>query len=106
MEVKMMGEAGYEFAMIGVAMSFKKPVDNMHNVTVKLASKDKGHNKFLEQMVVWLKVRATCQCYALGEVMRPLQLPHDFNVGDLIRVEICHIYNVERKAAWCLNYKS
>jgi hypothetical protein len=55
---------------------------------------------------VWLKVRATCKCYALGEVMRPLQMPHDFKVGDLIRVEICHIYNVERKAAWCLNYKS
>ena len=53
---------------------------------------------------VWLKVLASCECYAIGEVMPPLYLPHDFTVGDLVRLEICHIYNVEREADWCINY--
>lgn len=55
---------------------------------------------------VWLKVLATCNCYLIGEVMPVLVFSHDFKVGDLVRLEICHIYNVETKAEWCLNYEA
>ncbi len=51
-------EAGYESAMRGLAKSKKQPVENMPALAVKLASRDGGHNKFLEAIVVWLDVRA------------------------------------------------
>lgn len=69
MQVKILHEAGYEIACKGMAYSF---MDNAENVdewweqkqeraekrASLLASKDGGHNKLLESVVVWIDVNA------------------------------------------------
>jgi len=85
-EVKVIGEYGYEQAMFGMGLSFgvtsgmnfydfKKEIGDIHNenhisstnhsktakmkfVLENTASKDGGHNKFLESMQIWLDVNA------------------------------------------------
>lgn len=55
---------------------------------------------------LWVKVLATCTCYLIGEVMPPMFLEHEFKVGDLIRIEIQNIYNIDTKTPRCRKYKS
>lgn len=56
MYVKVLGEAGYEWAMLGLSLSFKKDPKRMDPVAIRLAHKGDGHNKYLEQMIVWLDI--------------------------------------------------
>ena len=58
MEVKKLNEVGYEIAMFGLSLNKKQPIENMYEVAKKLATKDKGHNKFLEHIITWWEVRA------------------------------------------------
>lgn len=58
MNVKILEEAGYTPAMLGLSLSYNVDESNMHNVSMKLADKDLGHNKFLEFIEVWLDVSA------------------------------------------------
>jgi hypothetical protein len=58
MIVKVLGEYGYEFALLGLSLSRNKPVDQMSAVAERLAPKDGGHNKFLEFIEVWIDVTA------------------------------------------------
>jgi hypothetical protein len=55
---------------------------------------------------IWVKVLETCTCYLLGEVMPPLYLPHVFKVGDVLRLEMYHIYNVDKETPRCLKYET
>ena len=57
MEVEVVEEAGYESSMRGLALNMKQNKD-MKPVADKLCSKDGGHNKFLESMIVWVEVNA------------------------------------------------
>ena len=58
MEITTIYERGYTAAMRGLSLSHNKDENNMHMVAQRLASKDGGHNKFLETIVVWLNIRA------------------------------------------------
>lgn len=58
MKVKVLGEAGYEFALLGLSLSRHTPIEEMPDVANKLADKDGGHNKFLESICVWIDVTA------------------------------------------------
>ena len=58
MEVKILKESGFEEAMLGLSLSYNKPVDLMPTVAEKLAPVGVGHNKFLESMCVWIDIRA------------------------------------------------
>lgn len=58
MNVKVIKEAGYDAALLGLSYNKKKDVQLMPQVAEKLAPKDFGHNKFLESIIVWLEVRA------------------------------------------------
>ena len=58
MEVKVLNEAGYDEALLGISLSFNQPLENMPRVATKLAHRDGGHNKFLESLVVWLDIEA------------------------------------------------
>lgn len=58
MEVELIEEAGYRAAMAGLSLSHKQPIANMPDVSFKLSTKDLGHNKFMESMIVWLMVTA------------------------------------------------
>lgn len=51
-------EHGFERAMRGLARSYNQDVKNMPEVAFKLGPKDKGHNKFLESIVVWFEIDA------------------------------------------------
>ena len=55
---------------------------------------------------IWLKVTAVCDCFYVGLVMFKLTQQHPFQKGDLVKAGIEQVFNVERKAAWCLNYRS
>ena len=71
MKIKILEETGYEFALLGMALSYYDhidPIEEWWNEERKqkadkraklLAHKDLGHNKFLESMGVCLYVQAT-----------------------------------------------
>ena len=50
-------EAGYSASMLGLSLNKKRNVEDMDNVSRKLAPVEHGHNKFLESIIVWLDVR-------------------------------------------------
>ncbi len=59
MEVTVLGEAGYEWALRGIGKSFGvDDFERLEGVARRLHNKDGGHNKFLESMVVWLDICA------------------------------------------------
>lgn len=57
MEVEILEEAGYESALFGLSLN-KKQTKDMTSVAKRLAPMDDGHNKFLEHIELWLKVKA------------------------------------------------
>jgi hypothetical protein len=57
-DVTILREAGYEEALLGLSLSYNRPVETMAGVAQRLCHKDGGHNKFLETMVVWLDITA------------------------------------------------
>lgn len=58
MKIKVLREAGYEEALLGLSLSYNQPIENMPRVASKLFNKEDGHNKFLESIVVWLDITA------------------------------------------------
>jgi len=58
MNIEILKEAGYEEAMLGLSLNKKQPLDNMDALAVKLSPLDKGHNKFLRMIQVWLQIKA------------------------------------------------
>ena len=51
-------EAGYRSAMIGLSFNKDQDINNMPKVALGLSTHDGGHNKFLEQIIIWMVVRA------------------------------------------------
>ena len=49
---------GIQRALRGLARSYNKPIDTMHNRAIKLGPLDRGHNKFLRMIQVWAEVEA------------------------------------------------
>lgn len=58
MEVKIIETCGLFSALLGLSLNKNQSVEHMPNVAEKLATKDGGHNKFLESIVVWLDINA------------------------------------------------
>jgi hypothetical protein len=58
MRLQMIREAGYEEAALGLSLSFEKETAAMAPVMERLGSRDGGHNKFLESIVVWMDITA------------------------------------------------
>lgn len=61
MIVKIMKEAGYEEALLGMSLSYNKEslsLEKKHIIASRLAPRDGGHNKFLESMAVWIDIDA------------------------------------------------
>lgn len=52
-------EAGLGESLLGMSLSYNSPVEKMPTRASLIAPLDKGHNKFLESIAVWLDVRAT-----------------------------------------------
>jgi hypothetical protein len=71
MEVSILKEAGYTFAVAGIGLSFG--VDDfgrLIKVADKLSDKDGGHNKFLESMQVWIDIKAARYFWAEFDTYR------------------------------------
>jgi hypothetical protein len=58
MNVTILREAGYTEALLGLSLSYDQDPANMPAVADRLATRDDGHNKFLESIVVWLDITA------------------------------------------------
>lgn len=58
MKVRILKEAGYEEAMLGLSLNKNQLLELMPQVAEKLATKDGGHNKYLESIQVWLDITA------------------------------------------------
>jgi hypothetical protein len=57
-QIEVIEEAGYKSAMLGLSFNKDQDPNNMPIVASKLAPLDLGHNKFMEQIMVWMTVRA------------------------------------------------
>ena len=58
MKIKILKEAGYDEALLGLSLSYNTKIERMDKVAAKLYCKDGGHNKFLESICVWLDITA------------------------------------------------
>lgn len=58
MKVNVLDEHGYEYALLGLSLNKKQPIDRMKDVAEKLSQKDGGHNKFLEAIMIWVDITA------------------------------------------------
>ena len=60
MYIKYIDECGYDWAMRGIGLSYKRKYSRFKagQIAKKLSHKDGGHNKFLESMQVWLEIKA------------------------------------------------
>jgi hypothetical protein len=58
MHVCVLGEYGYEEAGLGLSLSFMKEAGAMDPVMRRLCTRDGGHNKFLESIMLWMDVTA------------------------------------------------
>jgi len=57
MQIKILNECGYDEALLGLSLSYNTE-KSMDVVAEKLASRDGGHNKFLESICVWIDIDA------------------------------------------------
>lgn len=49
---------GFDRALCGLARSYNQDPERMKTVALSLAPLDKGHNKFLESIVLWVEIEA------------------------------------------------
>lgn len=56
--VLLLEEGGFNPAMEGLSYNKDQPIEKMPELGKKLAFKDGGHNKFLEHLILWLRVVA------------------------------------------------
>jgi len=54
MNVSVIKECGYDEAMLGISLSWASDVERSIQIAPNLAHKQCGHNKFLENIYVWL----------------------------------------------------
>jgi len=57
MKVKVLREAGFEEALIGISLSYKTGIPDK-KVADRLCWQQGGHNKFLEHLIAWIDVTA------------------------------------------------
>lgn len=79
MKMKVLKECGYDEALIGVGLSYsvvdkvedtQELAHKLKSVLIRLSSMDGGHNKFLEQIQVWLDVTAPRYWWAEADTYR------------------------------------
>lgn len=58
MKVRVIKESGYVEAIFGITLSYHAAFIEAAKVAKRLASKDGGHNKFLESIAVWIDLEA------------------------------------------------
>jgi hypothetical protein len=96
MKVKILREAGYEEAMLGLSLSYDKWPEDMSRVVKKLCFKGDGHNKFLESIMLWLDVIAPrywwqqFDTYRVGVTKQSQSTMHTITVRHLKQDDFAH----------------
>jgi hypothetical protein len=91
MDVVILEEAGFSAAMEGLALSYKVDIGAAINVSDTLFRKDGGHNKFLEQLMMWVKVRAPRDWWQEADTYRLSTKQSESTMHTLVR-EITMLY--------------
>jgi hypothetical protein len=97
MEVKILGEAGHEFALLGIATNKKKYDRDMTKVAAQLSKAGPGHDKFLEMIHVWIDY--TC-CRSIHQQI------DTYRVGVTKSSESTHHMLIEDVLNTCIDYKA
>ncbi len=102
MEVLKIEEAGFDSALYGFSLSYRKPgitraewwTEERKSKTYKAAlvnaGRDGGHNKFLEHMQVWLSITAPLEwwkqfdTYRIGMSKQSASTMHTLDSGDVL----------------------
>ena len=102
MEVFKVKEAGFDSAMYGFSLSYRKPgitreewwTEERKAKTYKAAlvnaKRDGGHNKFLEHMQVWFSITATLEwwkqfdTYRIGTSKQSASTMHTLDAGEIV----------------------
>jgi len=58
MKLIVLKETGFDEALLGLSLNKKQDVTGMPRIAKILSSKDGGHNKFLESIIVWIDMSA------------------------------------------------
>lgn len=72
MHVKVLNEAGYAEAMLGLSLNKNKNPEDMPRVAENLGPMDLGHNKFLESIVIWIDIRLSRDLWSEFDTYRHL----------------------------------
>lgn len=118
MKIKIIGEFGYEQALYGLGLSYGLTSDSSFNdfnndiemktklgkIAFSLTPKDKGHNKFLEHIMIWLDVTAPRYWWAEADTYRISSKQSESTIHTLMSKHITESsfegdmdsYNIER----------
>ena len=58
MEIEILSENGFDQAMYGLSLSYNSDLSRMPARARVLSDMDDGHNKFLESMQIWVRIKA------------------------------------------------
>ena len=102
MKTVILGEYGYEWALLGLSKSFKlrriphkewwtkERFEKLKKTATGMAHKDGGHNKFLESIVVWIDIEAPrawwqeFDTYRVGMTKQSDSTMHTIHKGEVL----------------------
>ena len=102
MEIIKLEEAGFDSALYGFSLSYRKPgvsrkdhwtkerKKQTYKAALVNANRDKGHNKFLEHMQVWFSITATLEwwkqfdTYRIGVSKQSASTMHTLDSGTIL----------------------
>ena len=96
MNVKVLHEQGYYYAMLGLSLSYDQDPAKMGDVAKKLAHKGDGHNKFLESIQLWLDMNAPrnfwqqFDTYRVGVTKQSSSTMHTMTARQLTQDDFSH----------------
>lgn len=110
MDVKILNEAGFEEALLGIATNKKKYDRDMTNVATHLSKAGGGHDKFLEMIHVWIDYTTTrsihqqIDTYRVG-VTKSSESTHHMLIEDVLNscIDYLKIENFFKSVGYVIN---
>jgi hypothetical protein len=100
-KITILEEHGYESALRGLSKNKKQPINKMPKVAERLASKDGGHNKFLEAIMLWVEIDAPrywwaeADTYRIGNTKQSESTIFTLLAGETSQEDFCEDINPE-----------
>lgn len=98
-ETKVLNESGVEAAISGLSLSYKIRYERAVEVSNKIYKNDFGENKFLEQMMIWIKVRAPRYWWAEADTYRLSTKQSESTMHTLIK-KLSTLDDEDKKVSW------